>query len=74
MAIKPESELREVYGIDDFQKALIKAYMQGAIYSWVKNKKGELFAIRDLVGGENYEWAGTPLYALWEKHIYGKNI
>jgi hypothetical protein len=69
MAIKPESELRDVHGIDNNQKTLIKAYMQGAIYSWVKNRKGESFAVRDLVGGENYNWEGTPLFVLWEKQI-----
>ena len=69
MAIKPESDLRDVTGISDSDKALIKAFMQGAVYCWVKNCKGEWFAVRDLMGGENYFWEGTPLYVLYEKHI-----
>lgn len=68
------SELRDVHGITDTEKSLIKAFMQGAVYSWVKNRKDERFAVRDLVGGENFEWGGTPLVVLYEKHInLGKN-
>lgn len=69
MALIPETEIREVHGIGDREKALIKAFLQGAVYSWVKNRSGEQFAARDLVGGENYEWQGTPLVVLYEKHI-----
>lgn len=69
MALITPSEVREVYGIADHERELIKAYLQGAVYSWVKNRSGEQFAARDLVGGENYEWQGTPLIVLYEKHI-----
>lgn len=61
--------LRNVTKIGEPDKALIYAYMQGAIYCWVKNRRGEWFAVRDLVGGENFDWDGTPLYALYQKHI-----
>lgn len=72
--LTPPSELRDVYGITDTEKSLIKAFMQGAVYCWVKNRMGEPFAVRDLMGGENFEWSGTPLYALYLKHINsGKN-
>ena len=69
MALTPTSELRDVYGIDDFQKQQILAFMQGAVYCWVKNHKDEPFVVRDLMGGENFDWDGTPLYALYQKHI-----
>ena len=69
MALVPASELRDVYGIDDSQKESIKTFMQGAVYCWVKNRKNEPFAVRDLMGGENFEWAGTPLYTLYQNHI-----
>lgn len=55
MAFKEYSELREVHGISDIHKSLIKAFMQGAVYSWVKNRKGDSFAVRDLMGGENFD-------------------
>lgn len=69
MALIPESEIRQVTGLSKEQEALIRAFLQGAVYSWVKNRKGEQFAARDLVGGDNFEWNGTPLIVLYEKHI-----
>ena len=69
MTLIPESEIRDVHGITEEQKTLIKAFLQGAVYSWVKNRLGEQFAARDLVGGENFEWEGTPLFPLYQKHI-----
>jgi hypothetical protein len=69
MTLVPESEMRDVNDIPEEQKTLIRAFMQGAVYSWVKNRKGEQFAARDLVGGENFDWTGTPLYVLYQKHI-----
>lgn len=49
-------------------------YLHGAVYYWCKNCKEEngnpkWFAARDFLGGENYSWAGTPLYSLYQKHI-----
>lgn len=70
MAFTEHSELREVNGITSTEKSLIKAFMQGAAYSWVKNRRNESFAVRDLMGGENTDWSGTPLQALYDKHIY----
>lgn len=55
MTLTPKSELREVSGIRDIEKGLIKAFIQGAVYCWVKNRKDEQFAVRDLVGGENFD-------------------
>ena len=75
MALIPSSKLRNVYGISDEQASLIKAFLQGAVYSWVKNRKGEQFAARDLVGGDNFEWEGTPLIVLYDKHVaLGKDV
>lgn len=69
MALTEQSELRDVHGITDTEKTAIMAFMQGAVYCWVKNRKDEWFAARDLVGGENNEWEGTPLCVLYHKHI-----
>lgn len=74
MTLRPESNLREPSGVNDTERALIRAFMQGAVYSWVKNRPGESFAVRDLVGGLNNDWNGTPLQVLYDKHIdAGKN-
>lgn len=69
MTLAVQSEVRDVHGIDREQKSAIKAFLQGAVYCWIKNRKGEEFAARDLVGGENAEWSGTPLQPLYAKHI-----
>ena len=69
MSLVPPSELREVRGITEDQELLIKAFLQGAVYSWAKNRKGDQFAARDLVGGDNFEWGGTPLIVLYDKHV-----
>lgn len=69
MALTPTSKLRDVNGIDDAQKQLIKAFMQGAVYCWIKNRKDEPFAVRDLMGGENFDWNETPLQVLYQKHV-----
>lgn len=68
MALKEKSEIREVTGITDVQKQSICDFLQGAIYCWCKNRKGEWFAMRDLMGGDNFFWEGTPLYELYLKH------
>jgi hypothetical protein len=68
MTINPKSDLRDVSGISEIEKELIKAFMQGAVYCWVKNRKDEQFAVRDLMGGENFDWNGTPLQALYDKY------
>jgi hypothetical protein len=65
----PTSDLRDVHGVTPEKKYLIKAFMQGAVYSWVKNRMGDQFTVRDLVGGENYNWEGTPLQVLYDRHV-----
>jgi len=57
-----------VRGLTQPQRDLIDAFMHGAVYCWVKNRQGETFTVRDLVGGVNRDWTGTPLQVLFEKH------
>lgn len=72
MLVGENHTYRNVTNIDQRDLDLIKAFIQGAIYSWAKNTgKDTWFAVRDLFGGDNYYWEGTPLMALWEKQ---KNI
>ena len=69
MTISNLSQLRQSFGIPDDKLKCIKAFIQGSVYCWIKNRKDEIFAARDLMGGENFYWEGTPLMALYEKHI-----
>lgn len=68
MIIGAETELRTVHGISESAAQRIHDFLQGAVYSWCKNRKGEWFGLRDLVGGDNLEWQGTPLIPLYELH------
>lgn len=54
-----------VDGFTEEQIRLMRAYIQGAVYCWCKNRPDEWFAARDLFGGENYNWEGTPLMDLY---------
>ncbi len=55
--------------IDKNQRELIEAFVQGAVYCHCKiSEKGTSFAARDLFGGDNYYWQGTPLIALYQWH------
>ena len=65
--LKKNSEIREVKKITKEDKENIVNFLQGAVYSWCKNND-KWFALRDLMGGDNYYWEGTPLLALYKKH------
>lgn len=57
-----------VYGITPEEEDQIYAFLQGAVYCWCKNCPGEWFSARDLVGGDNFYWEGTPAYSLYEHY------
>jgi hypothetical protein len=68
MGLTPHSEIRDVYGLTDEQRACIHSFLQGAVYCWCKNRPNEWFSLRVLMGGDNYDWDGTPLIDLYEKY------
>ncbi len=68
MSLIQKSEVREVRGITDEQKLSIVDFLQGAVYSWCKNRPNEWFSMRNLMGGDNFYWEGTPLFDLFQKH------
>ncbi len=73
--INPQSNNRRVKGITETQVSAITSYLRGAVYCWCATSPQQPFAARNLVGGVNFEWQGTPLYPLFEKHIAkGKSI
>ncbi len=67
MSLTPPTIVRDVSGLTDEQKDRIRDFLQGAVYCWCKNRRGEWFSMRDLMGGDNFHWQGTPLIALYEK-------
>ena len=46
----------------------IKDFLQGSVRCWCKNRKGQWFALRDLVGGYNFDWSNTPSFHLYQRH------
>ena len=62
---------KSVNGFTDEQLKLMRAFLQGAVYCWCKNRKDEWFAARDLLGGDNYYWQGTPLIPLYDYYLNG---
>ena len=72
MTLHPQSELRDV-DISLQEKEKITDFLQGKVDYWCKNREDEWFAARDLVGGENNDWNGTPLQCLYDKHAKTKS-
>ena len=64
---------RAVHGINEEQRESIIHFLQGSVYCWCKNRKGEPFAARDLLGGDNYYWQDTPMMALFEYYRDGND-
>ena len=68
MTLIPKSEIRQVKEISLQETQRIYDYLQGAVYCWCKNKLGEWFSAREILGGENFDWNGTPMIVLYKKH------
>ena len=60
---------RNVYGFDQIELQRMSDYLLGAVQAWCRDRHGEWFAARDLLGGANYYWQGTPLMRLYEYYM-----
>ena len=47
-----------------------KAYIQGAVHSHCNNNAGKELSVRILFGGDNKNWANTPLQCIYDYHKY----
>lgn len=63
-----------VNGFTNAQLTRMKDFLQGAVYCWCKNRSNEWFAARDLLGGDNYFWQGTPLMDLFMYYRGGDEV
>ena len=61
--------MKEVNGVNPNDMQRIRGFLQGSVYCWCNVKGKEEFAARDLVGGANADWSGTPLYELYDRYI-----
>ncbi len=70
MSLTKKSRLRKKFGIDEEQLSLAKDFLRRSVYERIQscNYKNKVFALRDLVGGKNSDWGGSPLQCLYDKH------
>lgn len=47
---------------------LAKAYIQDAVHSHCNNNADKEFSVRILFGGDNKDWADTPLQCIYDYH------
>ncbi len=63
-----KGKIRKIHSISEAQDQEIKNYLQGAIRCHDKVAAGKWFSLRDLMGGANFDWNGTPMQALIEAY------
>jgi len=63
--IVDDNYYKNVLGIDEPLQQRMRDYLLGAVQAWCRDRHGEWFAARDLLGGANFYWQGTPLYPLF---------
>ena len=66
-----ENDYRNVNGFSETEIDEMCAFLQGAVYCWCKINQDKWFAARDLIGGDNFFWEGTPLFRLYEYYHNG---
>ena len=64
-----DSSYMNVHGFTDRELQRMRDYLLGAVQAWCKERHGKWFAARNLLGGENYYWQGTPLMRLYEYYM-----
>ena len=69
MLIGDNTIVKEVHGLEPSEMQRIRDFLQGAVYCWCKNRKGEWFTARDFLGGDNFYWEHYPLGVLYFRHI-----
>ena len=45
------------------------AFLSKKVDDWCKTNVNQIFTLRDLVGGKNSNWQGTPLQRLFDNNI-----
>lgn len=64
-----EDTYRNVHGFSEVEIQRMLDYLQGAVQVWCRDRHGVWFAARDLLGGANYYWQGTPLMPLYDYYM-----
>lgn len=58
-----------VRGFSERELQRMRDYLLGAVQVWCRDRHGEWFAARDLLGGANTYWQGTPLQRLYDYYM-----
>lgn len=66
-------EGQNVSVLDESERESINDFLQGLVWGWCITKGTEEFALRDLLGGVNGDWNGTPLQVLYDKQSTSPN-
>ena len=61
--------VQQVHGLSPLETALAKSFLQGCVYGWCKNNGTEPFRAQFFLGGDNYFWQCTPMFAVYEKRM-----
>lgn len=69
MIINDLTGFRNIRGVNKRDLRRMRDYLLGAVHSWCRDRHGEWFAARDLLGGANYYWQKTPLELLYELYL-----
>lgn len=64
-----DAYIQNVNGLSPFETALAKAYLQGCVYGWCKNNGTSPFRAQFFLGGDNYFWQCTPMFAVYTKRV-----
>lgn len=67
--IVEDSSYKNVRGFTEEELQRMRDYLLGAVQAWCRDRHGKWFAARDLLGGANYFWQGTPLMALYNYYM-----
>ena len=63
---RPDEETWQdgLYELSAESRAAIRLFVHGAVCSWVVNRRGQPFGVRELVGWPKDGWTDTPLRVL----------
>lgn len=64
-----ETTYMNIHGFEENELQRMRDYLLGAVQAWCRDRHGEWFAARDLLGGANFFWQGTPLICLFDFYM-----
>lgn len=64
-----ETTYMNIHGFEENELQRMRDYLLGAVQAWCRDRHGEWFAARVLLGGANFFWQGTPLIRLFDFYM-----